>query len=207
VLVLPDGVPGRDVHAVRRALGPSPRIGTTSVRRRAELRSLFPGAVFVDLRGNVDTRLRKLDAGECDVLALAAAGVERLGLSARISAHLSTDICVPAPGQGIVAIEAAAGAPTELRTALAPLNDVDAETALVAERAVVRALGGGCQMPLGALATIDGQELSMVGLVASADGVTVIRALAYGTRGNPAAVGEKLADMLLERGAGRLLQG
>jgi hydroxymethylbilane synthase len=190
----------------RATLGLTPRLGTSSVRRAAELRGAFPRATFVPIRGNVDTRVRKLDAGDCDALVLAAAGVKRLGLEQRLSAFIPTEICMPAPGQGIVAIEIAEGADAGVRDAVARISDADAETALLAERAVVQALGGGCQMPLGALTTIDGQDISVDGVVASPDGATVLRAVARGHRSGPAAVGEKLAAQLVARGASQFLR-
>jgi hydroxymethylbilane synthase len=176
------------------------------VRRTAELRRVFPAATFLPIRGNVDTRLRRLDAGECDTLVLAVAGVKRLGLEPRIAAPLPTDICLPAPGQGIVAIEIADAAASDVRTAVKRISDADAEAALLAERAVVQALGGGCQMPLGALARLDEQVLFIDGVVASLDGRTIIRASASGHRGGAAAVGEKLARQLLAKGAAELLK-
>jgi hydroxymethylbilane synthase len=204
-LLLP-GEPGmHDLASMKHKLGDAPRIGTSSVRRMAELRALFPSATFIPIRGNVDTRVRKLDAGQCDALVLAAAGVKRLGLEGRISAFLPVEICVPAPGQGIVAVEIAERSTRAVRQAIATLADADATTALVAERAVVHALGGGCQMPLGALATVEGQQVEMLGVVASLDGRTFIRASASGIRGNAAAVGEKLARHLLDKGAAEIL--
>jgi hydroxymethylbilane synthase len=193
-------------EAVTAYLGAHPRVGTSSVRRTAELRSVFPHASFVPIRGNVDTRLRKLDAGECDVLVLAAAGVKRLGLEQRLSALIPVDICLPAPGQGIVAVEIAERADPQVRAAVKRIADADSETALTAERAVVRALGGGCQMPLGALTVIDGQAITVHGLVASLDGQTVLRAMARGHRGGAAATGEKLAAQLIARGATEFLK-
>ena len=192
--------------AVTASLGPSPRVGTSSVRRAAELRTVFPAATFVGVRGNVDTRLRKLDAGECDVLVLAAAGVTRLGLDDRISAPLPTRICLPAPGQAIVAVEIAETAAPAVREAVRRISDADSEAALLAERAVVLALGGGCHMPLGALATLDGQDITVDGVVASLDGQTVLRAVARGNRGGAAAAGEKLAAQLIAKGASELLK-
>ena len=122
------------------------------------------------IRGNVDTRLRKLDDGECAALVLAAAGLTRLGLEARISALIPVDVSVPAPGQGIVAIELADAASTDVRAVVSRLNDADASDALVAERAVVAALGGGCQLPLGVLARIDGRAIELTAVVTSLDG-------------------------------------
>jgi hydroxymethylbilane synthase len=192
--------------AAKATLGRHPRLGTSSVRRMAELRSVFPHATFVPIRGNVDTRLRKLDAGECDALVLAAAGVKRLGLAHRLSALVPTDICLPAPGQGIVAVEIAEQTGSAVSEVVKRIADADSDTALTAERAVVQALGGGCQMPLGALTTIDGQAIVVHGLVASLDGQTVLRAVAKGHRGGAAATGEKLAAQLIARGASEFLK-
>lgn len=204
-LLLPDSkVQG--FEAARAILGPSPRIGTSSVRRTAQLRGVFPRATFVAIRGNVDTRVRKLDAGACDVLVLAAAGVKRLGLDHRLSALIPTGVCLPAPGQGIVAIEIADRAGPAVREVVQRISDADSDTALLAERAVVQALGGGCQMPLGALTSIDGQDIVVDGLVASLDGQTVLRAVAKGHRGGAAATGEKLAAHLIARGAREFLK-
>jgi hydroxymethylbilane synthase len=194
------------LDAVKRTLGRAPRIGTSSIRRTAELRRLFPAATFTPVRGNVDTRLRKLDAGECDVLVLAAAGLKRMNLESRVSAYLPIDVCVPAPGQGIVAVETRTDAPAPVKTAVTGISDADADAALTAERAVVQALGGGCQMPLGVFATVDGQDVTVIGRVTSSDGRHMIRAAARGNRGNPAAVGEKLARLLLDKGAAQILE-
>jgi hydroxymethylbilane synthase len=196
----------KEFESARTVLGPNPRIGTSSVRRTAQLRAVLPGAIFVPIRGNVDTRLRKLDAGECDALVLAAAGVKRLGLDGRLSALIAPDICLPAPGQGIVAVEIAMHAPAFVRSTLGRISDADAETALLAERAVVQALGASCQMPLGVLTTIDGQDIAVRGLVASLDGRTVLRGVAKGNRGGAAAAGEKLAAQLIARGAAEFLK-
>ena len=192
--------------AVKAAMGATPRIGTSSVRRTSELRAVFRRASFVPVRGNVDTRLRKLDAGECDALVLAAAGIKRLGLADRLSALIPSELCLPAPGQGIVAVEIAIGAAASVRDAVRRISDDDYEAALVAERAVVQRLGGGCQMPLGALATLDGQDITVEGVVASLDGRTVVRGRVHGNRGGAAAAGEKLAAQLIAKGAGELLK-
>jgi hydroxymethylbilane synthase len=207
-LVLASAAKCDDPDAVRAALGSGPRIGTSSVRRIAQLRTMFPDATFNAIRGNVDTRLRKLDDGACDALVLAAAGLKRLDLAERVSTYLPIEVCVPAPGQGIVAVEvAAAAADSRVRNVASAISDADAETALLAERAVVQALGAGCQMPLGAIALLDGQELTVIGLVASLDGRRVIRAVVHGNRGGAARVGEKLARALLEKGATEILAG
>ena len=127
-------------------LPPKPAIGTSSVRRAAQLTTIAVGARFTPIRGNVDTRLRKLDAGEFDAIVLAVAGMKRLGFGARITAPIPIDRCIPAPGQGIVAIETRAD-DDELRRVLATITDAGTSSAFEAERALVTALGGGCQLP------------------------------------------------------------
>ena len=150
VFALPSGLAAGDV-AETLAKRPHLRIGTSSIRRTAQLRPRFPQAAFEPIRGNVDTRLRKLDGGEYDALILAAAGLRRLGFGDRISAVISPNDCVPAPGQGIVAIEIRAD-DEGIRKAVGHIHDGASAAALEAERTVVTALGGGCQLPLGALA-------------------------------------------------------
>lgn len=204
-LVMPAQAPARGLDAVLSALGDAPRIGTGSVRRAAELRRVRPAGRFVPIRGNVDTRLRKLDDGACDVVVLAAAGLRRLGLEVRVSALVPVDMMVPAPGQGIVAVECADTASAELQRLLSAVTDADAMTALIAERAVVQALGGDCRMPLGVLATIDGETVSITASVAQLDGQRVVRGTVRGQRGNPAALGETLAAELRAKGAGDIL--
>jgi hydroxymethylbilane synthase len=204
-LVLPATSAAQGLDAVVAALGSAARVGTSSVRRAAQLSTLLPGATFAPVRGNVDTRLRKLDAGDCGAIVLAAAGLIRLGLESRISAPIPIDVCVPAPGQGIVAVEVADSASADVTACVAAIADADAMTALVAERAVVQALGGSCQMPLGVIATVDEHAVLVLASVAAPDGRRVLRASQSGNRGNPAAVGEKLAAELLRRGAGDIL--
>jgi hydroxymethylbilane synthase len=177
------------------------------VRRTAQLRTIFPAATFDAIRGNVDTRLRKLDEGACDALVLAAAGLRRLELAQRVSTYLPIEMCVPAPGQGIVAVEISSAAESRVKDAASAISDPDAETALLAERTVVQALGASCQMPLGAIALLDGQELTVIGLVTSLDGRRVIRAAVHGNRGGAARAGEKLARALLDKGAAEILAG
>jgi hydroxymethylbilane synthase len=205
-MIMPAAAPAGGFAAVKRALPPRPRIGTSSVRRMAQLRATFPDATFVAIRGNVDTRLRKLDGGECDVLVLAAAGLKRLGLAARVSALVPTDICMPAPGQGIVAVEMTAATPTAMHDIVRRISDADADTALLCERAVVKALGGSCQMPLGVLARIDEQQLTVHGVVAARDGRGIVRGVVHAHRGGAAAAGDRLAAHLLAKGAGDLLK-
>jgi hydroxymethylbilane synthase len=195
-----------DADELVTALGQTPAIGTSSVRRVAQLTRLLPGARFLPIRGNLDTRLRKLDAGDYDALVLAAAGLRRLGFESRISATLPAAACVPAPGQGIIAIEVRA-ADAALRAALAPIDDAPAAAALTAERALVAALGGGCQTPLGALATlIDNDELELVSSVIALDGSRAVRATGRGSRAEAAALGSRVARQLLDEGAGDILE-
>ncbi|HZW52428.1 MAG TPA: hydroxymethylbilane synthase [Candidatus Elarobacter sp.] len=187
------------------ALGRSPAIGTGSVRRIAQLTRLFPGARFTPIRGNLDTRLRKLDEGAHDALVLAAAGLRRLGFASRISLALPAAACVPAPGQGIVAIEVGDG-DDDTRRAVVHINDRAAGAALKAERAVVEALGGGCQTPIGALATPeDGDTLQLVAVVVALDGSRAVRRHARGPRERAAALGASVGAQLLADGAGDIL--
>jgi hydroxymethylbilane synthase len=185
-------------------LQPGATIGTGSVRRIAQLRPRLGGASFSPIRGNVDTRLAKLDGGACDALVLAAAGLRRLGLGARVTAALPLDECVPAPGQGIVATEIRRddGA---VRAALLALHDEAAGRALEAERALVLALGGGCQLPLGAIAEERGGTLTLMALVASVDGVRRIARRANGSADEPARLGRELAEALAAEGARAIL--
>ena len=187
------------------ALGRSPAIGTGSVRRIAQLTRLFPGARFTPIRGNLDTRLRKLDEGVHDALVLAAAGLRRLGFASRISLTLPAAACVPAPGQGIVAIEVRDG-DDDTRRAVVHIDDRAAGAALKAERAVVKALGGGCQTPIGALATPeDGDTLQLVAVVVALDGSRAVRGHARGPRERAAALGASVGAQLLADGAGDIL--
>ena len=184
----------------RTALGDDPAIGTSSVRRSAQLTARFPRARFLPVRGNVDTRLRKVDEGEYDALVLAAAGLKRLGLGGRISELLSHDDCIPAPGQGIVAIETRADA-DGTRAAVEALNDPAAFAAFTAERAVVAALGGGCQLPLGAIAVFEGDALAMQAIVISPDGRRRIVPRGTGEASRPAEMGRRIAAELSNAGA------
>ena len=187
------------------ALGASPSIGTGSVRRVAQLMRLFPGARFTGIRGNLDTRLRKLDGGAHDALVLAAAGLNRLGFASRISLSIPAEACVPAPGQGIVAIEIRS-ADARVREAVARINDAAAGDALTAERALVETLGGGCQTPVGALASVgDGDLLEIFAAVVALDGSRVVRGHARAPRREAAALGARVGAQLLTGGAGEIL--
>lgn len=181
------------------ALGPAAAIGTGSVRRIAQLATTLSAARFLPIRGNVDTRLRKLDAGEYDALVLAAAGLKRLGHAERISESLSLEACIPAPGQGIIAIEtraALAGDPV-----WAAIDDARAAASFVAERAVVAALGGGCHLPLGAIAVHDGDGLDLRAVVAAPDGSRSIKRSARGAAARPDELGARVGAELADAGA------
>jgi hydroxymethylbilane synthase len=199
-LVLPDSrVAGSLADAVA-AMGGNPTIGTGSVRRTAQLATLVPRARFGGIRGNVDTRLRKLDAGAFDALVLASAGLKRLGFGARISVSIPPRECVPAPGQGIVAIEARADDRAVLDV-VKPVSDRAAAQSLDAERALVAALGGGCQLPLGAVALHEADALDMHAIVASLDGRHVVKRRSRGPAAEAAALGQRLAEDLAQGGA------
>jgi hydroxymethylbilane synthase len=189
-------------------LGQSPSIGTGSVRRIAQLTRLFPGARFMPIRGNLDTRLRRLDEGAPDgndALVLAAAGLRRLGFSSRISLALPVAACVPAPGQGIVAVEIRSG-DTGVQHAVSRIDDPAASAALTAERALVETLGGGCQTPVGALATVvDGDRLELVAAVVALDGSRAVRERGIGARAEAAALGARVGTALLAQGADDIL--
>jgi hydroxymethylbilane synthase len=201
-IVLPAGVK-LATDEVLASLGPTPVLGTSSVRRAAQLMRIVPGACFAPIRGNLDTRLRKLDRGEYGALILAAAGLRRLGMASRISATLPAASCVPAPGQGIVAIEIREG--DEVGNVVRAIDDRPAHAALDAERAVVAALGGGCQTPIGAFASTAGDELDLMAVVVSLDGRRAIRGADRGRMGDAAAIGARVGARLLADGAGAIL--
>jgi hydroxymethylbilane synthase len=188
-----------------RQLAAGARVGTSSLRRQAQLRRVRPDLDFLELRGNVDTRIRKLESGEYDAIVLAKAGLDRLGLSGKITEVLATEDCLPAVGQGTVGIEARAG---DIRVwgVVAPLDHEATRVALAAERALLAFLEGGCQVPLGALATVAGDELSLLGCVVSPNGKELLRDMKAGSAKEPEAVGRQLGAALIEQGAGRILQ-
>ena len=179
-------------------------VGTSSLRREAQLRARFPGLAVLPLRGNVQTRLRKLDDGEFDAIILAAAGLKRLGLGERISAFLSPEESLPAPGQGALGIECLA-ARADLVEAMAPLMDVSTARAVEAERTVSRLLGGSCQVPLGAYGECAGASLRLRGFVATPDGSRMLAAEVRGAAEAAATLGAELAAQLRSRGADALL--
>ncbi len=193
-----------DAAALIASLGTHPTIGTGSVRRVAQLRRQFPQAAFSAIRGNVDTRLRKLDAGECDALVLAAAGVRRLGLADRIGAHLSFEECVPAPGQGIVVVEARDD-DHATHGVLTAISDSSAMTALAAERALLAVLGGDCHVPIGGISTSNGTTLTLKAMVATLDGSRAIQHQRQDECARPAALGEAVGRDLLRDGAAEII--
>jgi hydroxymethylbilane synthase len=181
------------------------RLGTSSLRRRAFVANARPDIEHAELRGNVPTRLRKLDDGEYDAIILATAGLKRLGLGDRISARLPTDIFPPAAAQGAVAICTRAGDEEALRWAR-PLEHKATRLAVDAERSLLRRLEGGCQAPVGTLATISDDSIGIFAAVCSLDGTDFVSARTSGSTENTAKIGAQLAEELLKNGAGRALK-
>jgi hydroxymethylbilane synthase len=186
------------------ALQPNSVVGTSSLRREAQLRERHPLLQIKPLRGNLDTRLAKLDRGECHAIVLAAAGLKRLGLAARIRAMLDPEQSLPAPGQGALAIECREDRHA-LRQRLAGLEDPAASVCVRAERALSRALSGDCQLPLAAYAEPNGTQIRLRALVAKPDGSKVVRAELNGPMAAPEKLGETLAENLRALGADAIL--
>ena len=180
-------------------------VGTSSLRRAAQISERNAHLQVRLLRGNVDTRLAKLERGEYDAIVLAAAGLKRLGLDERITARLGTDEMLPAPGQGALGVECLAGR-AELAALLAPLADAHTTACVRAERAVSRALGGSCALPLAAYAEIVQNQLRLRALVASADGRRVLRCELKGGFADPHGLGERAAEELRRQGADEILR-
>jgi hydroxymethylbilane synthase len=183
----------------------SARVGTGSLRRQAQLRHARSDLDIRDLRGNVDTRLRKVEAGEYDAVMLAKAGLDRLGWAHRISETISPDVCMPAVGQGALGIECRAS-DAETSDALENLNDAETRAAIVAERTVLSVLQGGCQVPLGAWARIERDELVLEACVCSIDGLQYIKQRATAPPDQARALGERMAQLLIEAGAQSILE-
>ena len=181
-------------------------VGTSSLRRQCQVRAAFPALQIRELRGNVNTRLVKLDAGEYQAIILASAGLIRLGMSDRIASRLTSTQSLPAGGQGAVGIECCTE-DTAVRELLAPLHDPDTAACVLSERALNRHLQGGCQVPIACFAELDdqGNTLGLRGLVGSIDGTTILRAKIEGPRENAEALGIELAEQLLAQGAGEIL--
>jgi len=178
------------------------RLGTSSLRRAAQLRKLRPDLAIEPVRGNLDTRLRKLDEGQYDAIVLAAAGLKRLGWDGRIAELLSPDLVCPAVGQGALAIETAVGraGPCE------QLDHAPTRAAVTAERALLAALGGGCQVPIGASATVTNGRLHLMAVVVSPDGAQLVRDRAEGDATDAAQIGRHLGEALLAAGADQILE-
>jgi hydroxymethylbilane synthase len=209
VAAVPKREDARDVliSAAGKRLGELPRgarIGTSSLRRQSQLRLLRADIEIVPMRGNLDTRLRKLDRGDCEAVVLAAAGVHRLGWRARITEYFASNQICPAVGQGALAIECREDDKKTVG-AVKALDDAAAHWAVRAERAMLRHLGGGCQVPIAAHAVAAGDQLALQGVVAALQGDAVIRAEAKGSTENPEDLGARVAEDLLRQGARTIL--
>ena len=180
------------------------KVGTSSLRRQALLKAHRPDLVLVDLRGNVNTRLAKLDAGDYDAIVLACAGLERLGMGERIRERLSAPRFIPAAAQGAVVIECRAG-DAAVRDLVAVLDHAETRACVSAERAMTRALGGSCHVPIAAFATLNKDRMSLEGLVGDAKTGQTVRGYASGPMSEPEKLGTQVADMLVARGADALL--
>jgi hydroxymethylbilane synthase len=178
-------------------------VGTSSLRRKAQLLQARPDLNVQSIRGNVDTRLSKVQAGEYDAAVLAAAGLIRLGLAAHIAQYLPLEVMLPAPGQGALAVQCRAD-DGEMLALLAAIDDEDTRHCVIAERAFLAALGAGCSLPVGAYATIAAGTIELRGLVGAVDGSRVIEVKAYGRE--PQELGAELAKKALARGAAELLE-
>ena len=185
-------------------LPPGACVGTSSLRRQLQVRAARPDLVIRDLRGNVNTRLAKLDAGEYDAIILASAGLMRLKFDARIRSRLSIEVSLPAGGQGAVGVECRTD-DARTRALLAPLHHEDTSDRVIAERALNRRLEGGCQVPIACFAVLQGDQLYLRGLVGDLTGKTVLRAEITGPRKQAEQLGIQVAEMLLDRGAGAIL--
>ncbi|MDX1802670.1 MAG: hydroxymethylbilane synthase [Alcanivorax sp.] len=192
-------------HDSLAALPQGASVGTSSLRRQAQLKANRPDLAIKSLRGNVQTRLGKLDAGEFDAIILAAAGLKRLQMQQRIRYEMPAEESLPAVGQGAVGIECRED-DEQVKAWLAPLNDVDTWDRVVAERAMNRRLEGGCQVPIAGFALLEGDQIWLRALVAEEDGSQVLRAQGRAPPGEAARRGVRLAEQLLAQGAGRILQ-
>lgn len=186
-------------------LRPGVRVGTSSLRRQAQLLARWPGLHVVDLHGNVGTRLRKLEAKEFDAVVLAAAGLERLKVRDRSPEFLPPEVLTPAPGQGALAVEAREDA-REVRELLASIDDPLARVATDAERTLSRRIGGSCNVPFGALATVEGGTMTLRGVVASPDGRRMVRTVSKGPSRGWEGIVDQAAENLLDGGAKEILR-
>jgi hydroxymethylbilane synthase len=180
------------------------RVGTSSLRRQAQLRHHRPDLDIRDLRGNVDTRLRKVERGEYEAIVLSKAGLDRLGWSQKITEALSTEISLPAVGQGAIAIESRVS-DTDANEILGQMDDEETRVAIIAERALLSTMQGGCQVPLGAWARLERGELVMDAVVCSVDGEQYVRQKLSGPPAEAAQLGEKMAQLLIDGGAKSIL--
>ncbi|MDY6942268.1 MAG: hydroxymethylbilane synthase [Pseudomonadota bacterium] len=180
------------------------RLGTSSLRRQSQLLHHRPDLKVGFLRGNVGTRLSKLDAGDFDAIVLAAAGLRRLGLAERIRSAIEPDVCLPAVGQGVLAIECRID-DEHIHQCLAPLQDTNANIRIAAERAFSARLEGGCQVPMAGHAVVQGETVTLRGLVARPDGSELIQGELTGPKAEAKRIGVTLAERLLDQGAGRIL--
>ena len=196
-LVTPTGV---DLESLRDGA----RVGTSSLRRRAQIQYNRPDLVLEELRGNVQTRLSKMDSEGMDAVVLAAAGLIRLGLEDRISQRLDPELIIPAPGQGAMAIEVRSG-DRDVQDAVSYINHDETRQCVVAERTVLEVLGGGCQVPIGVWARIDTERMVMDGVVALPDGTQLVRGQIEGEPDRPEDNGSDLADILTSQGADEIL--
>ena len=187
------------------ALPPNAKIGTSSLRRQCQIKARFPHCEIVSLRGNVNTRLEKLDAGEFDAIVLAAAGLKRLGFGDRITESLPPETSLPSMGQGAIGIECREG-DSQLLECLHHLHDDDTAARVTAERAMNERLQGGCQVPIAGYAELDGNQLTLRGLVGAPDGSQIIRAEISGPREEGRSLGYALAEELLDKGARQILR-
>jgi hydroxymethylbilane synthase len=180
------------------------KIGTSSLRRQCQIKERFPDAEILSLRGNVNTRLAKLDAGEYDAIILASAGLKRLGMENRITECLDTDVSLPAIGQGAIGIECRINDP-EMNDYLKVLHDTETNIRITAERAMNTRLQGGCQVPIAGFAILQGDQLIMKGLVGAPDGSILYRSERQGTFAQAEQLGQEVADDLLAQGADKIL--
>ena len=180
------------------------RIGTSSLRRQAQLLRVRPDFSIHMLRGNLDTRLRKLDEGAYDAIVLAAAGLKRLGWADRITEYLSPEVCLPAIGQGALGLEGRDDDP-QVKDLLLQLDDPETRKAVAAERKFLTRLEGGCQVPIAGFSTISGTELTLDGLVAGVDGTHIIRDTVHGALDEGEALGHQLAERIIEAGGKDIL--
>jgi hydroxymethylbilane synthase len=181
------------------------RVGTSSLRRQAQLRHYRRDLDLRELRGNVDTRLRKVDSGEYDAIVISKAGLDRLGLSQKITETLSTEISLPAVGQGAIAIQSRLK-DQQAAEILEKLDDAETRTVIIAERALMAALGGGCSVPLGAWARMERGELVLEAMLCSADGAQYVRQIATAPSEQATELGQRMAHLLMEGGAGKILE-